>query len=37
MQWSDGRATVLDPIRASVSDFLAGRIRRYYDINSRWE
>ena len=36
-QWSDGRATVLDPIRASVSDFLAGRIRRYYDINSRWE
>ena len=37
MQWTDGRATVLDPMRASVRDFLAGRIRRYYDLNIRWE
>ena len=37
MQWSDGRATVLDPMRASVRDFLAGRIRRYYDLNTRWQ
>jgi hypothetical protein len=34
-QWSDGRATVLDPIKTSVRDFLGGRIRRYYDINTR--
>ena len=37
MQWTDGRATVLDPMRASIRDFLAGRIRRYYDLNARWE
>jgi hypothetical protein len=37
MQWTDGRATVLDPIKASVRDFLAGKIRRYYDINERWQ
>lgn len=35
MQWTDGRATVLDPVRASMRDFLAGRIRRYYDLNTR--
>ena len=35
MQWSDGRATVLDPIKASVRDFRAGKIRSYYDLNSR--
>ena len=37
MQWSDGRATVLDPMRASVREFLAGRILRYYDLNTRWQ
>jgi hypothetical protein len=37
MQWTDGRATVLDPIKASVRDFLAGRIHRYYDLNERWQ
>lgn len=35
LQWTDGRATVLDPIKASLRDFRAGRIRRYYDLNSR--
>jgi hypothetical protein len=35
MQWSDGRATVLDPIQASVRDFRAGKIRSYYDLNAR--
>jgi hypothetical protein len=37
MMWTDGRATALDPIRASVRDFLAGRISRYYDLNARWK
>lgn len=37
MMWTDGRATVLDPIRASVRDFLSGRISRYYDLNARWK
>jgi hypothetical protein len=35
MQWSDGRATVLDPIKASVRDYRAGKIRSYYDLNAR--
>jgi hypothetical protein len=34
-QWTDGRATVLDPIRPSLRDFRAGRIRRYFDLNTR--
>jgi hypothetical protein len=34
-QWSDGRASALDPIRAMVRDFQAGRIRSYYDVNVR--
>jgi hypothetical protein len=33
--WSDGRASALDPIRAFVRDFDAGRIRTYQDVNSR--
>jgi hypothetical protein len=37
MQWTDGRATVLDPIKATVRDFQAGRIHRYYDLNVRWK
>jgi len=37
MQWMDGRATVLDPIKASLRDFEAGRIRRYFDLNARWK
>jgi hypothetical protein len=37
MMWTDGRATVLDPIRASVADFRGGRISRYYDLNARWK
>ena len=37
MQWMDGRATVLDPIRASVREFDAGHIRRYFDLNARWK
>jgi hypothetical protein len=37
MQWMDGRATVLDPIKASLRDFDAGRIRRYFDLNARWK
>jgi hypothetical protein len=37
MQWTDGRATALDPIKASLRDFQAGRIRRYYDLNVRWK
>jgi len=35
MQWSDTRATALDPIQASVRDFQAGKIRSYYDLNAR--
>jgi hypothetical protein len=31
----DGRASALDPIAAFVRDFHAGRIRTYYDVNSR--
>ncbi len=31
----DGRASGLDPIRDFVRDFLAGRIRSYYDVNAR--
>jgi hypothetical protein len=31
----DGRASGLDPIRAFVSDFQAGRIQSYVDVNSR--
>ncbi len=34
-QWADGRATALDPIRASVRDFEAGKILTYYDLNAR--
>lgn len=34
-QWGDGRASALDPIRPFVRDFLAGRIRSYYDVNVR--
>ncbi len=37
MQWTDGRATVLDPIKASLRDFQIGRIRRYFDLNVRWK
>lgn len=37
MQWSDGRATVLDPIQTSLRDFRLGRIRRYFDLNVRWQ
>jgi hypothetical protein len=37
MQWRDGRATALDPMKASIRDFRAGRIRRYYDLNARWQ
>jgi hypothetical protein len=37
MQWTDGRATALDPIKASLRDFQTGRIRRYYDLNVRWK
>jgi hypothetical protein len=37
MMWTDGRATVLDPIRASVQDYRGGRITRYYDLNARWK
>ena len=33
--WSDGRASALDPIRAFVRDFEAGRIRTYQDVNAR--
>lgn len=36
MRGPDGRATALDPIKASLRDFSAGRIRRYFDINIRW-
>ena len=35
MMWSDGRATGLDPIQASIADFQTGRIRRYNDLNAR--
>jgi hypothetical protein len=35
MQWSDTRATALDPIKASVRDFQTGKIRSYYDLNAR--
>ena len=34
MQWSDTRATALDPIKASIRDFEAGKIRSYYDLNA---
>jgi hypothetical protein len=34
-QWGDGRASALDPIKPFVRDFLAGRIRSYYDVNVR--
>jgi hypothetical protein len=34
-QWRDGRATALDPIKAFVRDYKAGRIRRYWDVNER--
>jgi hypothetical protein len=34
MQWSDTRATALDPMKASLRDFTAGRIRSYYDLNA---
>jgi hypothetical protein len=34
-QWSDGRASALDPIRPFVRDFEAGRIRSYNDVNAR--
>jgi hypothetical protein len=33
--WSDGRATALDPIKGFVSDFKAGRLRQYSDVNAR--
>jgi hypothetical protein len=33
--WTDGRASALDPIRAFVRDFQAGKIRSYYDVNAR--
>jgi hypothetical protein len=31
----DGRASALDAIRPFARDFLAGRIRTYYDVNAR--
>src|SRR6185436_1017231 len=34
MQWGDTRATALDPMKASLQSFLAGRIRSYYDLNA---
>ncbi|MEZ5317260.1 MAG: hypothetical protein R2752_07645 [Vicinamibacterales bacterium] len=34
-QWSDGRASALDPIAALVADYKAGRIRSYFDVNAR--
>jgi hypothetical protein len=34
-QWSDGRATSLDPMKASVRAFQSGRIRTYYELNAR--
>ncbi len=34
-QWTDGRASALDPIRTFVREFEAGRIRTYYDVNVR--
>jgi hypothetical protein len=34
-QWGDGRASALDPIKPFVRDFVAGRIRSYYDVNVR--
>jgi hypothetical protein len=37
MRYSDGRATVLDPIRESVRDFQAGRLRTYFDLNVRFK
>ena len=37
MRWSDGRATAVDPIKASVRDFQAGKILRYYDLNLRYQ
>jgi hypothetical protein len=33
--WTDGRASALDPIRTFVRDAQGGRIRTYYDLNSR--
>jgi hypothetical protein len=33
--WSDGRATALDPILSFVTDFKAGRLRNYSDVNAR--
>jgi hypothetical protein len=33
--WTDGRASALDPMRAFVRDFQAGRIKSYYDVNAR--
>jgi hypothetical protein len=33
--WSDGRATALDPIKAFITDFKAGRLRSYGDVNAR--
>ena len=33
--WSDGRATALDPIASFISDFKAGRLRSYGDVNAR--
>ena len=35
MPGPDGRATALDPIKASVAAFRAGKILRYYDLNAR--
>lgn len=37
MAWRDGRATALDPIKSSVAAFKAGLIRRYYDLNARYQ
>jgi hypothetical protein len=34
-QGPDGRANVLDPIGALVSDFTAGKVQSYYDVTSR--
>jgi len=31
----DGRASALDPMRAFVRDFLAGKITTYFDVNAR--
>jgi len=33
--WIDGRASALDPMRAFVKDFQAGRVRTYQDVNAR--